>query len=43
VRDPFEVGESRDEPRRVAVLRDVTVYFSVIADRVTVYRAYRRP
>ncbi len=43
VRDPFEEGESRDDPqRRVSVLRDVTVYFKVVADTVTVFRVHRR-
>lgn len=40
-RDALEVGESREGVRRVAVLKDVTVYFTVVAYTATVYRIHR--
>ena len=42
IRDALEVGESRNEPVRVVLLADVTVYFTVVAYRVQVVRVHRR-
>ena len=36
VRDAFEVGESRDDPMRVAIVGGLTVYFTAIAYTVRV-------